>query len=98
MAWMDDGMHMLGPDGRMPSMASDSDLDGLRTATGWQVDILSACLMAAHHLGDITMIDGILTRTHNQQVLTLARPGGGQPAGRHHQHARPAHQPQALPG
>ncbi len=29
--------------------------------------------MTAHHLGGITMIDGILARTHNEHVLTLAR-------------------------
>jgi len=40
MAWINDGMRMLGPDGRMPGMASVSDLDQLRAATGRQVDIL----------------------------------------------------------
>jgi uncharacterized protein (DUF305 family) len=73
MAWMSDGMSMLTPDGRMPGMASDADLDRLRSATGKQVDILFCQLMTAHHLGGITMIDGILTRTHNPQVLALAR-------------------------
>lgn len=73
MAWMSDGMSMLTPDGRMPGMASDADLDRLRQATGKQVDILFCQLMTAHHLGGITMIDGILARTHNPQVLALAR-------------------------
>jgi uncharacterized protein (DUF305 family) len=53
MAWMNDGMRMLTPDRRMPGMASDADLDRLRTATGRQVDILFCHLMTAHHLGGI---------------------------------------------
>jgi uncharacterized protein (DUF305 family) len=57
----------------MPGMASDTDLQRLRNATGKQVDILFCQLMTAHHLGGITMIDGILARTHNPQVLALAR-------------------------
>jgi uncharacterized protein (DUF305 family) len=73
MAWMKDGMAMLTADGRMPGMATDTDLDQLRDATGKQVDILFCRLMTAHHLGGIAMIDGILTRTHNTQVLDLAR-------------------------
>lgn len=57
----------------MPGMASDADLYRLRNATGKQVDILFCQLMTAHHLGGIAMIDGILARTHNTQVLALAR-------------------------
>lgn len=72
MAWMDDGMSMVGPDGRMPGMASTVDLDRLRAATGRQVDILFCQLMTAHHLGGVTMINGILARTHNPDVRALA--------------------------
>jgi uncharacterized protein (DUF305 family) len=73
MAWMSDGMTMLGPDARMPGMASADDLNRLRAAKGRQVDILFCQLMTAHHLGGIAMIDGILADTRNDQVLTLAR-------------------------
>jgi len=57
MAWMPDGMNTLQPDGRMPGMASDAELNKLKSATGKDFDILFCQLMLRHHLGGIHMAE-----------------------------------------
>jgi uncharacterized protein (DUF305 family) len=73
MAWMPNGTKELTPDGRMPGMASDAELTKLNTVTGTDFDILFCQLMIRHHLGGIHMVDAILTRTHNSDVVSLAQ-------------------------
>jgi uncharacterized protein (DUF305 family) len=60
-------------DGRMPGMATDDELARLRTLTGKQFDILYAQLMIRHHLGGITMIDGLLRQGERPEVKALAQ-------------------------
>jgi uncharacterized protein (DUF305 family) len=72
MAWMPDGAQELLPDGRMPGMASDTELNQLRTLSGSASDVLFCQLMLRHHLGGIHMISGLLPLTHNKQVTDLA--------------------------
>jgi uncharacterized protein (DUF305 family) len=57
MSWMPDGMNALQPDGRMPGMASDAELNKLKSATGKDFDILFCQLMLRHHLGGIHMAE-----------------------------------------
>jgi uncharacterized protein (DUF305 family) len=73
MAWMPDGAKELTPDGRMPGMATDDELTKLNTVTGKDFDILYCQLMIRHHLGGVHMVDEILTRTHNPDVVSLAQ-------------------------
>ncbi|GAA5182492.1 DUF305 domain-containing protein [Rugosimonospora acidiphila] len=73
MAWMPGGTQELTPDGLMPGMATDAQLQQLSSATGKQVDILFCQLMLRHHLGGIHMIDALLQLSHNQQVRDLAQ-------------------------
>lgn len=73
MAWMPDGTKELSPDGLMPGMATDDQLEQLHNATGKDVDILFCQLMLHHHLGGIHMIDGVLQESHNSMVRQLAQ-------------------------
>ena len=73
MAWMPDGTKELSPDGLMPGMATDDQLEQLHNATGKDVDILFCQLMLRHHLGGIHMIDGVLQESHNSMVRQLAQ-------------------------
>jgi uncharacterized protein (DUF305 family) len=72
MAWMPDGAAGLESDGRMPGMASDAELDRLRTAAGRDFDILFLQLMIRHHLGGIHMVDAVLAANPRAEVKTLA--------------------------
>jgi len=72
MAWMPDGAKALLPDGRMPGMASDAEINQLRTLTGAPFDVLFCQLMLRHHLGGIHMVSGLLSLSHNKQVTELA--------------------------
>ena len=72
MAWMPDGTKELLPDGRMPGMATDAELNQLRTLTGQPLDVLFCQLMLRHHLGGIHMISGLLSLSHDKQVTDLA--------------------------
>ena len=72
MAWIPDGERMLGADGRMPGMASTTELAQLESAHGDQVDVLFCRLMIRHHLGGIHMIDAVLARSHRPEVRDLA--------------------------
>jgi len=73
MAWMPDGTKELSPDGLMPGMATDDQLEQLHNAAGKDVDILFCQLMLRHHLGGIHMIDGVLQESHNSMVRQLAQ-------------------------
>jgi uncharacterized protein (DUF305 family) len=73
MAWMPDGARMLGPDNRMPGMASDEELTKFNTVTGKDFDILFCQLMLRHHLGGIHMVEAILAESHNSDVVALAQ-------------------------
>jgi uncharacterized protein (DUF305 family) len=72
MTWIPGGAAMLGPDGRMPGMASPSELDQLETAAGQQIDMLFCQLMIRHHLGGLLMIDAVLTASDRPEVVDLA--------------------------
>lgn len=72
MSWMPDGGRALIVDGRMPGMASDEQLQDLRTSTGKTRDLLFIQLMIAHHLGGIHMADAALKQAKDDQVLYLA--------------------------
>jgi uncharacterized protein (DUF305 family) len=69
MAWMDAAMT---EGGLMPGMATPDQLTELREAEGSEVDRLFLELMTYHHLGGIHMIDGVLDRTDNDDVIWLA--------------------------
>jgi uncharacterized protein (DUF305 family) len=71
MSWMPDGRSLMRGN-LMPGMATQAEMDQLRNATGTQVDILFCQYMLRHHLGGLHMVDGILTATHDQQVIDLA--------------------------
>lgn len=73
MAWMEHGEHLLGPDGRMPGMASPEQLDKLRGAQAEQVDILFCNLMIDHHLAGVDMAKEIVERTDDEEVRQLAQ-------------------------
>nr|WP_255951025.1 DUF305 domain-containing protein [Streptomyces sp. ODS25] len=56
MTWMGMGQSTPGRDGAlMPGMATNAELDRLRTANGKQAEILYLQLMTAHHRGGIHM-------------------------------------------
>jgi uncharacterized protein (DUF305 family) len=71
MSWMPDGPSLMRGN-LMPGMATQAEMDKLRNASGKQVDILFCQYMLRHHLGGLHMVDGILARTHNQEVVDLA--------------------------
>ncbi|MFB9235432.1 DUF305 domain-containing protein [Plantactinospora siamensis] len=72
MAWMPDGAAAV-KDGLMPGMATPEQMAQLRAAKGRQVDILFCQLMINHHLGGIHMVDAILAKTHDKQVIDVAQ-------------------------
>ncbi|MEU3454502.1 DUF305 domain-containing protein [Micromonospora sp. NPDC006766] len=71
MTWMPDGVQ-VGADGLMPGMATSEQIDQLRKARAAEVDRLFLDLMIKHHLGGIHMADGVLKRTHRDEVVELA--------------------------
>jgi uncharacterized protein (DUF305 family) len=72
MAWVPNGENMLQPDGRMPGLASNDELNRLEAASGRDADILFCQLMLRHHLGGIHMVDAVLEATDNDRVRELA--------------------------
>lgn len=80
MAWMGDGGHQghrasqmtLLPDGRMPGMASQADLDKLRGLTGRPAEVLFLQLMVAHHRGGIPMAEFAAKHADKAEVRDLA--------------------------
>jgi uncharacterized protein (DUF305 family) len=73
MAWMPEGRAALGPDGLMPGLANGEQMTKLRTAKGRELDILFLQLMIRHHLGGIHMVDGILAKTDDAEVVEAAQ-------------------------
>ncbi len=71
MAWMPNGTKEL-VNGLMPGMATNDQLAQLEASNGHATDVLFTQLMLRHHLGGIHMIDGILAKTDNSTVTTLA--------------------------
>ena len=73
MAWMPDGQNALLPDGRMPGMASNDELDKLKSATGEAFDILFCQLMLRHHLGGLHMSEQAVAHAEDGEVRAAAR-------------------------
>lgn len=65
--------HDLEPDGRMPGLASDEDLAALRAADGLEAEVLFLELMIEHHRGGVEMAEGVLARSNQPQVVSMAR-------------------------
>ena len=72
MAWMPNGTRELLPDGRMPGMATDAEIEQLRGSTGTRLDTLFCQLMLRHHLGGIHMASTIASLSHEAQVVEIA--------------------------
>jgi uncharacterized protein (DUF305 family) len=87
MAWMnrDGGMHMGGgstmdpslmrlrPDGLMPGMATQAQVNQLRTLPSAEADKLFLQLMIAHHRGGVAMAQTALAETTERVVVRLCR-------------------------
>lgn len=78
MAWMTDheghrepGMSLL-PDGRMPGMASNADLDKLRSLTGRPAEVLFLQLMVVHHRAGARMAQYAAEHASTAYVRELA--------------------------
>jgi uncharacterized protein (DUF305 family) len=72
MAWMPEGTAAL-KNGLMPGMATQDQMQQLRDAKGKQVDEIFLQLILAHHLGGIHMVDGVLAKSQNADVRSLAQ-------------------------
>ena len=86
MAWMDTSTSMSGMEtaatqqdaagpqaaGRMPGMASETEMDQLEAATGEEAERLFLTLMIKYHQGGIQMADAILEQTDRDEVVALA--------------------------
>lgn len=57
----------------MPGMASPEEIDRLRTLTSQEADVLFMQLMIRHHIGGISMANGVLKRTDRLEVKRLAQ-------------------------
>ncbi|MEU7883035.1 DUF305 domain-containing protein [Microbispora bryophytorum] len=79
MAWMSGHGHGGGsatgllPDGRMPGMASEEEMNRLRQATGKDAEILFLQLMIRHHQGGVDMAQGLLKLSDRDEVRALAQ-------------------------
>jgi uncharacterized protein (DUF305 family) len=71
MAWMPEGQQALNGN-LMPGMASREEINKLRDATGKDVDILFCQYMLRHHLGGVHMVNGVLEKGRDPQVIALA--------------------------
>ena len=72
MAWMPEGTAAL-KNGLMPGMATQDQMQQLRDAKGKEVDKIFLQLILAHHLGGIHMVDGVLAKSQNADVRSLAQ-------------------------
>lgn len=71
---MPDGAAMqLLPDGRMPGMAGQADLDQLRSLHGPPAEVLYLQLMVAHHRGGVAMAQTALALSSRPSVRQLAQ-------------------------
>lgn len=57
----------------MPGMASQAEMDKLRSLTGKEADKLFLELMIKHHAGGVSMSEGLLTRSKRGEVKRLAQ-------------------------
>lgn len=73
MSWMPDGSRALLPDGRMPGMATNDEIERLKGTTGKDFDILFCQLMIRHHLGGIHMADEAIKLVKDDRVKLLAQ-------------------------
>ena len=73
MQWMEHGEHMLQPDGRMPGMASEEQMEALRNAEGEEVDRLFFELMITHHQAGVEMAEAVVKVTDDPEVKKLAQ-------------------------
>lgn len=64
---------MLLPDGRMPGMATQSDIDRLKTLSGRDAEVLYLTLMVAHHRGGIDMARAALDLVDDEAEHNLAQ-------------------------
>ncbi len=72
MSWMPDSAGEV-VNGLMPGMATPTQLDALRKATGKQLDIQYLQLMRQHHLGGVHMAQEAITLSKNKNVDWLAQ-------------------------
>lgn len=75
MAWMtaageDPEEHLV--NGRMPGLATPSQLTSLADAEGEEADVLYLQLMTTHHIAGVEMAEAILDRSDDPQVTRLA--------------------------
>lgn len=60
------------PDGRMPGMATEADMERLRNLTGERAEVLFLQLMRTHHAAGVEMAAAILQTTDESAVRNLA--------------------------
>ncbi len=74
MAWVGSGHASAhaGADGTMPGMATRTQLDELRAATGVQAERIFLRLMIAHHSGGVAMADAAVAEAETDEVRSLA--------------------------
>jgi uncharacterized protein (DUF305 family) len=70
---MDPSMMKLRPDGLMPGMATDAQINQLRTLAPGKADVYFLQLMIKHHQAGVAMARMALDLTDNAQVKVLAR-------------------------
>lgn len=84
MAWMTRSGHQhddaaqngdmrLLPDGRMPGMASQAQMDRLRSLRGKPADVLYLQLMTTHHRAGVTMAKACVSSCTDPEAVSLAR-------------------------
>jgi uncharacterized protein (DUF305 family) len=70
---MDPSMMTLQPNGLMPGMATQAEVNQLRTLPVKQADVLFLKLMIAHHRGGVAMAQTALAETKERVVVNLCR-------------------------
>jgi uncharacterized protein (DUF305 family) len=70
---MDPAWMKLQPNGLMPGMATQEQVNQLRTLPPAQADVLFLKLMIAHHRGGVTMAQVALDETKERVVVSLCR-------------------------
>ncbi|MEU0737715.1 DUF305 domain-containing protein, partial [Streptomyces lavendulocolor] len=73
MAWMSHDMDYRPHDGSlMPGMATNTEMDKLRKATGKGAEVLYLRLLTAHHQGGIDMAQGAADLAEDSMIARLA--------------------------
>ncbi len=70
MAWMG---HTVDDGARMPGMATDAELDELRSAEGEAAEVLYLQLMREHHRAGVGMARAAVERAEDDRVVRLAK-------------------------